>query len=146
MRLRTAGSVLTIFASFAVAQDAPRPSMQIPPSLVPALLLRKVAPVYPPLARVASIQGAVVLSILINKEGEIGDTRLVSGHPMLAAAAIEAVKQWGYKPRSSDDTAAAVETIVRVDFRLTDGQATRSLPSRVPQLLRVPAGVAQGVD
>ena len=44
MRLRTAGSVLTIFASIAVAQDAPRPSIQIPPSLVPALLLRKVSP------------------------------------------------------------------------------------------------------
>jgi protein TonB len=93
MRLLTAWSVLTIFASLAVSQDAPRPSIQLPPSLVPALLLRKVAPVYPPLARAARIQGTVVLSILINQEGEIGDTRLVSGHPMLAPAAIEAVRQ-----------------------------------------------------
>ena len=93
MRLLTAWSVLTIFASLAVSQDAPRPSIQLPPSLVPALLLRKVAPVYPPLARAARIQGTIVLSILINQEGEIGDTRLVSGHPMLAPAAIEAVRQ-----------------------------------------------------
>jgi TonB family protein len=145
MRLGIAGSVLTIFALLAVSQDAPRPLIQIPPSLVPALLLRKVAPVYPPLARAARIQGTVVLSIVINKEGEIVDTRLVSGHPMLAPAAIEAVKQWKYTPRSSADKAVEVETIVRLDFRLADGPVTRSLPSRVSQRLRVSAGVAQGL-
>ena len=136
---------MTIFALLAVSQDAPRPLIQIPPSLVPALLLRKVAPVYPPLARAARIQGTVVLSIVINKEGEIVDTRLVSGHPMLAPAAIEAVKQWKYTPRSSADKAVEVETIVRLDFRLADGPVTRSLPSRVSQRLRVSAGVAQGL-
>jgi TonB family protein len=123
----------------------PQPSIQIPPDLVPALLLRKVVPVYPPLARAAHIQGTVVLGILINKEGEIRDTKLVSGHPMLASAAIEAVKQWRYRPGTSADKAVDAETIVRVNFRLADGPVIRGGPSTVPQLVRVSAGVTQGL-
>lgn len=144
-RLLTACGVLTIFVSPGISQDAPQPSNQILPDLVPALLLRKLAPVYPPLARAARIQGTVVLSVLINKEGEIGDTKLVSGHPMLAPAAIEAVKQWRYKPCTSADKAVAVETTVRVNFRLADDPVMPSPPSTVPQLVRVSAGVTQGL-
>lgn len=143
--LLTACSVLTIFASLGISQDAPQPSIQSPPDLVPALLLRKVAPVYPPLARAARIQGTVVLSVLINEQGEIGETKLVNGHPMLAPAAIEAVKQWRYKPYTSADKAVAVETIVRVNFRLADDPVIASLPSTVPQFVRVSAGVTQGL-
>jgi TonB family protein len=145
MRLLTASSVLTIFASLGVSQDVPPPSIQIPPDLLPARLLRKVAPVYPPLARAARIQGTVVLSVLINKEGEIGDTKLVSGHPMLAPAAIQAVKQWRYSPAASADKAVDAETIARVNFRLADGPVIRGGPSTFPQLVRVPAGVTQGL-
>src|SRR2546430_712926 len=62
------------------------------------LLIRKVQPNYPPLARQARIQGAVLLQAEISKDGTIQNLRLISGHPMLAPAAIEAVKQWRYKP------------------------------------------------
>ena len=144
-RLLTACNVLTIFVSLGISQDAPQASNQIPPHSVPALLLRKVAPVYPPLARAARIQGTVVLSVLINKEGEIGDTKLVSGHPMLAPAAIEAVKQWRYEPCTSADKAVAVETIVRVNFTLADAPVMPSLASTVPHLVRVSAGVTEGL-
>src|SRR5205807_7845224 len=57
------------------------------------LLVRKVQPVYPPLARQARIQGTVVLQAEISKDGSIENLRLISGHPMLAPAALEAVKQ-----------------------------------------------------
>src|SRR6201997_4446267 len=62
------------------------------------LLVRKVNPAYPPLARQARIQGQVMLQAVISKDGSIENLRLISGHPMLAPAAIEAVKQWKYKP------------------------------------------------
>ncbi|PYX92201.1 MAG: energy transducer TonB, partial [Acidobacteria bacterium] len=62
------------------------------------LLIKKVQPSYPPLARQARIQGTVTLQAEISKDGTIENLRLMSGHPMLAPAAIEAVKQWRYKP------------------------------------------------
>ena len=62
------------------------------------LLIHKVEPPYPPLARAARIQGDVVLRAIIDREGNIQDLGLVSGHPMLVPAAIEAVKQWHYRP------------------------------------------------
>jgi protein TonB len=61
-------------------------------------IVKKVAPIYPPLARQARIQAPVVLKVLISKSGDVENLQLVSGHPMLAPAAIEAVKQWKYKP------------------------------------------------
>src|SRR5437660_6407709 len=62
------------------------------------LLIKKIQPPYPPLARQARIQGQVVLQAEISKDGSIQNLRLISGHPMLAPSAIEAVQQWRYKP------------------------------------------------
>lgn len=81
-------------------------------------LVYKVAPVYPPLARQARIQGTVILSIIINKLGEVRDTQLVNGHPMLVPAAVEAVKKWRYIPYESDGETVEVQTDVQVIFRL----------------------------
>jgi TonB family protein len=153
-RYFAACSSLVIFAVLARSQDVPQVAIQVPPDSIPTLLLRKVAPLYPPLARQARIQGTVVLSIVINKDGEVRDTKLVSGHPMLAPAATEAVKQWRYKPYISDDKPVEVETVVRVNFRMPDGPDSRTpggLPAGspprvvVPQLVRVSAGVMQGL-
>lgn len=81
-------------------------------------LVYKVAPVYPPLARQARIQGTVILRIIINKLGEVHDTQLVSGHPLLAPAAVEAVKKWRYIPYESDGETVEIQTDVQVVFRL----------------------------
>ena len=83
-----------------------------------ARLVYRAFPVYPPLARQARIQGRVILRIVINQMGEVRDTELVSGHPMLAPAAVEAVKKWRYIPYESDGKAAEVQTEVRVIFSL----------------------------
>lgn len=100
-------------------ETAPAPT-ELSENSVQALLIRKVAPVYPPLARQARIQGTVVLRIVINKAGEVRDVQLVSGHPMLAPAAIEAVKQWMYQPYMKDGEAIDVSSNVQVSFKMPD--------------------------
>ena len=85
------------------------------------LLVRKVNPTYPPLARQARIQGTVILQAEISKTGDIQNLRLISGHPMLAPAAIEAVKQWKYKPYLLNGEPVEVETTVQVNFTLSGG-------------------------
>jgi protein TonB len=85
------------------------------------LLVRKVNPNYPPLARQARIQGTVILQAEISKSGDIQNLRLISGHPMLAPAAIEAVKQWKYKPYLLNGEPVEVETTVQVNFTLAGG-------------------------
>ena len=153
-RLLAAWRPVIILVATAASQDAAQAPIQLPPDSFPTLLVRKVAPHYPSLARQARIQGTVVLSIVINKDGEVRDVKLVSGHPMLSAAAIEAVKQWRYRPYISDDKPAEVETVVRVGFRMADGpeistpgrSQQRSAPREgIPQLARVSAGIVQGL-
>ena len=85
------------------------------------LLIHRVQPMYPPLARQARIQGTVVLQAEISKDGTIENLRLISGHPMLAPSAIEAVKQWRYKPYFLNGEPVAVETQITVNFTLAGG-------------------------
>src|SRR5246500_2582519 len=85
------------------------------------LLVRKVNPNYPPLARQARLQGTVVLQAKISKTGDIKTLPLISGHPMLAPAAIEAVKQWKYKPYLLNGEPVEVETQITVNFILSGG-------------------------
>jgi TonB family protein len=82
------------------------------------LLVTKVQPRYPDDAKQARIQGWVVLKAEIDKNGDVEDVSLVSGHPTLAPAAIEAVKQWKYKPYLLNGQPVAVETQVTVAFQL----------------------------
>jgi periplasmic protein TonB len=81
-------------------------------------LVRKVLPMYPPLARSARIQGPVVLQAMISKLGTIENLRLLSGHPMLAPAAIDAVRQWRYRPYILSGEPVEVETQITVNFSL----------------------------
>jgi len=85
------------------------------------LLIHKVQPTYPPLARQARVQGTVVLRAVISKDGSIENLTLVSGHPMLAPAAIDAVKQWKYKPYLLNGEPVEVDTEVLVNFTLSGG-------------------------
>ncbi|SRR5579883_1284213 len=85
------------------------------------LLIHEVRPQYPPLARQARIQGAVVLQAVIGKDGSIQNLRVVSGHPMLTGAALEAVKQWRYKPYFLNGEPVEVDTQITVNFTLSGG-------------------------
>lgn len=82
------------------------------------MVVYRIEPAYPPLAREARIQDVVVLTAIIDKDGNIQNLRLVSGHPMLAPAAIDAVKHWRYKPYVLNGQPVEVETTVTVNFRM----------------------------
>jgi periplasmic protein TonB len=85
------------------------------------MIIRRVNPPYPPLARQARIQGPVVLQAEIGKDGSIQNLHLISGHPMLAPAAIEAIKQWKYKPYILNGEPVEVETTITFNFTLSGG-------------------------
>ncbi len=82
-------------------------------------LIYRVQPNYPPLARAARVQGAVELRAIISKTGTIENLVVVRGHPMLAAAALEAVRQWRYRPYRLNNEPIEVETDVTVNFLLS---------------------------
>lgn len=84
-------------------------------------LIYKPQPEYPPLARSGRIQGQVVLSAVINKDGTIENLRVVSGHPMLVRAAIDAVSRWRYRPYLLNSEPVEVETQILVNFSLSGG-------------------------
>ena len=81
-------------------------------------LIRRIQPIYPPLARTARIQGPVVLAAVISKEGTMEHVQAISGHPMLVQAAVAAVSQWRYKPYILNGEAIEVETQITVNFIL----------------------------
>lgn len=83
-----------------------------------SLLLQKVEPTYPVIARTAKVHGSVVLTAIIDKEGNIRDIRLITGHPLLVTAAIEAVRQWRYRPYLLNGEPVEVETTVTVNFMI----------------------------
>jgi TonB family protein len=82
------------------------------------LIVSKVNPIYPPEARSARIQGAVVLKALINQTGDVESLSLISGHPLLVPAAMDAVKQWKYRPYLLNGKAVNVDTQITVNFTL----------------------------
>ena len=125
-------------ASLAAPQETASPQrVRVSDDVMRGVLVKKVDPVYPPLARQARIQGTVVLKALINTSGDVYNLQLVSGHPMLAPAAVEAVKQWKYKPYLLNGEAVEVETTVQVIFKLEDEPA--------PAGANAPGGAAGGV-
>lgn len=84
-------------------------------------LIHRVQPDYPPLARQVRIQGQVVLRAMISREGAIENVQALSGHPMLIPAAIDAVRQWRYRPYVLNGEPVEVETQVTVNFVLSGG-------------------------
>jgi protein TonB len=92
--------------------------IRISQGVTQGMLVHRVQPTYPAIAKAVRIQGNVVLQAVISKNGEIQDLQLVSGHPMLVPAAIEAVKQWRYRPYLLNGQPVEVETTITVIFQL----------------------------
>jgi len=93
--------------------------VRISQGVTKGLMIHRVEPTYPPLARQARVQGEVVLSAIIDRDGNIQNLQLVSGHPMLVPSAIAAVKQWHYKPYLLNGQPVEVETTITVIFALS---------------------------
>lgn len=81
-------------------------------------LLHKAAPEYPTVALQRHIQGAVRFTALIGKDGRIERLSLISGHPLLVAAAARAAKQWIYRPMTVHGNPVRVSTRIEVTFAL----------------------------
>jgi protein TonB len=92
--------------------------MRVSSGVTAGLLLKRVEPTYPPLAKTARVQGTVILHAIISKTGTIEGLTLMSGPAMLAPAAIDAVKQWRYKPYLLNGDPIELDTIVEVRFML----------------------------
>jgi protein TonB len=82
-------------------------------------------PLYPAAARQLGIQGAVHLKAVIGANGTIEELHVIDGHPLLAPAAIEAVKRWKYKPYYVGGKPVEVATIITVNFTLQGSQQSR---------------------
>ncbi len=168
MTSRLAAPLLLIAISSAVWAQAVPQRIRVDGPVMAAQIVKKVAPEYPAVAKAGDIQGAVALKARIDKEGNVVNLQLISGHPMLAPAAIEAVKQWKYNPYLLNGEAVDVETTVTVNFTLAGNPpsagatgdnagnqdygiagAISSAPgtaqAAVPQRIRVSSGVAQGL-
>jgi periplasmic protein TonB len=85
------------------------------------MVIKRVEPVYPAIAKTARVQGTVLLQAVIGKDGTIQNLHVVSGHPLLQGAAMEAVKQWRYKPYILNGEPVEVDTQVEVHFTLAGG-------------------------
>ncbi len=88
------------------------------PRAVSTALVRKVQPIYPQEAIKSGIQGSVTVSALIGSDGKTRSVRAVSGNPILAQAASDAVSKWIYQPYVVNGRPVEVETEVVVDFSL----------------------------
>ena len=82
-------------------------------------LVRRVDPVYPHIAKAAGVQGDVILQAVIGRDGSIEQLQTVSGHPLLVPAALDAVRQWRYRPYLLNGQPVEVETQVTVRFILS---------------------------
>ncbi len=88
------------------------------PDTIPASLVTMVKPVYPEVALRGRIQGQVVVTVTITKDGRVEDVRVIRGHPALVGAAVAAVRQWRYQPCLIDGEPQQVRTDIIVNFRL----------------------------
>jgi protein TonB len=100
-----------------VHPDVPK-SIRVSSAVIEGRLIYKSIPQYPIIAKSAGVQGTVVLQATISKSGTIENLRVVSGSPMLQAAAIDAVKTWRYRPYLLNQQPVEVDTTVNVVFSL----------------------------
>jgi TonB family protein len=108
------------------SQAGARNPLRVAPGLMDGNLISKVDPVYPEIAKAAHVQGIVVLHAVISKEGVVEDLSVISGAPMLTSSAIEAVKQWKYKPYLLNGQPWGVETAINVNFTLGDAASSQT--------------------
>lgn len=81
-------------------------------------LIHRVEPAYPPEARAQNLQGAVVLEVQVHGDGSVGDIDVISGDAVLAKAAVDAVKQWKYRPSFANGHAIESQAKITVRFKL----------------------------
>ena len=122
----SAGGVIGgIISATPVAAPPPPPKVEAPKRIrvggqvQAAMAISRPQPIYPPLAKQARIQGVVRLEAQISKTGTIENLKVISGHPLLVQSALDAVKQWRYKPTVLNNEPVEVITTIDVNFTLS---------------------------
>lgn len=105
-----------LISGIPVARPELAAKVQVSSGVAQGLLVHQVTPRYPPQARQAHVQGTVVLQALIGKDGSVRNLHTLSGPPLLTQAAMDAVKQWKYKPYYLDGQPVEAETQINVKF------------------------------
>ena len=98
--------------------NLPQPAIPVSEGVTQGVVVRRVQPIYPAQARTLRLGGSVVLRAVVAEDGSVRDLSLVSGHPVLAHAAMSAVRQWRYSPFRLNGKPVAMRTEITVDFKL----------------------------
>ncbi len=113
------GGIISSTSSItAIPKLAPVKRVRVSQGVTQGMVTHKVEPTYPKLALAARVTGMVQLKAIIGKDGEIKELQVVSGHPILVPAALEAVKQWHYRPYLLNGEPVEVETNITVTFQI----------------------------
>ena len=101
-----------------VVQQTAQSTRRVSGGVMEGMLVHRVLPVYPPMARATRTAGRVELQATISRTGTIENLHVASGPSLLLQAAIDAVRQWRYRPYLLNGEPVEVETTINVDFRL----------------------------
>ena len=105
--------------------------------------LNNIAPVYPPMAKQARVEGTVILEATISPEGRVMDVKVLRGIPLLDNSALDAVKQWKYSPTLLNGTPVPVVMTVTVNFRLSGDSRVSAPAAKAAPAAEAPAPPAQ---
>jgi TonB family protein len=115
----TGGPLGELVSSVSAAQPSLSANLRVSSGIPQPVLIQRVEPVYPMLAKQSGIEGAVVLEALVNTSGQVNDLRVASGNSLLAAAALRAVRQWRYLPSRLNGKPVEVPIRITLNFELS---------------------------
>jgi TonB family protein len=121
------GLILSVVAlalvAFAQTYSSPSHPVRISQGVAETLLLKRIEPTYPAEAKEKGIGGKVLLQVHVSAAGDVEGVTVISGDDLLTPAAVEAVRQWKYKPYKLNGESVAVEMMITVLFRVPPPQA-----------------------
>src|SRR5262245_39758131 len=118
-----AACILALTISIAQAQTPQKSKprrLTVSGGVLQGKALKKVSPPYPPIARAARAAGKVEVQVTISEQGEVIEAVVVSGHPLLRDAAVNAAKQWVFMPTELDEVPVKVQGILTFNFTLLE--------------------------
>jgi protein TonB len=99
-------------------EPTPKPIQKISSGVLQGMAIRKPAPPYPPIAKAARASGAVVIQVLISEDGRVEQAEIKEGHPLLRDAALQAARQWVFRPTTLSGVPVKVQGLLTFNFTL----------------------------
>jgi TonB family protein len=103
-----------------------------------ASAVRRVEPVYPPLARAAQVSGSVVVEVTVDETGAVNSARALSGHPLLKDPAVEAASSWTFTPTKLEGNPVKVIGTITFNFELGEPGRIEELEARSEKIRDLP--------